>query len=77
VCSFLLGVISVPMAAGAQGPRRQAPVEVTTPKAPAPILADGTQLLGYELHITNFDSHPLQLLSKYFRAWWPRARLRR
>ena len=61
--SFLLGAVALPTGLGAQASQRQALVEVSTPKAPTPIIADGKWLLGYELHVTNFDSRPLQLRS--------------
>ena len=61
--SFLLGAIALPTGLGAQASQRQAPVEVSIPKAPTQVMADGKRLLGYELHVTNFDSHPLQLRS--------------
>lgn len=34
--------------------QRPARVEVSTPKAPIPVLADGKLVLVYELHVTNF-----------------------
>jgi murein DD-endopeptidase MepM/ murein hydrolase activator NlpD len=40
----------------AQAPQRQAPVEVTIPKAPTPVLADGHWVLVYELHLTNLSA---------------------
>src|SRR5438045_1938056 len=43
--------------------QRQAPVEVTVPKAPIPVLGAGKRLLVYEVHITNFGSRPLTLRS--------------
>lgn len=60
---LVLGALTVPRVLGAQASLRQARVEVTTPKAPTPVLADGKRLLGYELHVTNFDPHPLKLRS--------------
>lgn len=53
----------IPTALAAQAVQRQAPVEVTTPKPPTPVMADGKKLLGYELHVTNFGARPLALKS--------------
>jgi murein DD-endopeptidase len=39
---------------GAQLSPRPPRVEITTPKSPAPVLADGKRVLVYELHVTNF-----------------------
>lgn len=44
-------------------PPRQAPVEVTVPKPPSPVIADGQLVLVYELHVTNFGARPLVLRS--------------
>lgn len=49
--------------AHAQSPQRQAPVEVTIPKSPTPLNADGHRLLVYELHVTNFGAQSLALQS--------------
>jgi hypothetical protein len=59
----LLGAAATPTALVAQVAQRQAPVEITTPKPPTPIMADGKRLLGYELHVTNFGARPLALRS--------------
>jgi len=59
----LLGALALPAGLLAQAYQRQARVEVSTPKPPIPVLADGKRLLGYELHVTNFDPHTLQLRS--------------
>ena len=59
--SVLLGALVLPPSLLAQATQRQARFEVTTPKPPTPVRADGKTLLGYELHVTNFDPHPLQL----------------
>jgi len=40
---------------------RPSRVEVTTPKPPTPVRADGKRVLAYELHITNFGATPLVL----------------
>jgi len=61
--SLLLGILALPSSLGAQASQRQARVEVSIPKSPSPVLADGKRLLAYELHVTNFDPHPLQLRS--------------
>ncbi|MFM9937096.1 MAG: M23 family metallopeptidase [Novosphingobium sp.] len=37
------------------------PVNVTVPKPPAPVLADGRTRLVYELHVTNFYSGPVEI----------------
>ncbi|MGE5100563.1 MAG: hypothetical protein ACM3SX_11305, partial [Deltaproteobacteria bacterium] len=59
----LLTAALIPTALAAQAVQRQAPVEVTTPKPPTPVMADGKKLLGYELHVTNFGARPLALKS--------------
>jgi peptidase M23-like protein len=59
----LLTAALIPPALAAQAVQRQAPVEVTTPKPPTPVMADGKNMLGYELHVTNFGSRPLALKS--------------
>jgi murein DD-endopeptidase len=61
--SFVFGAAAVPTSLAAQVQPRQARVEVSIPKSPAPVMADGKRLLGYELHVTNFDPHPLHLRS--------------
>jgi len=61
--SFLIAAVGLATSLGAQAPQRPAPVEVSIPKAPTPVMADGKRLLGYELHVTNFDERPLQLRS--------------
>lgn len=61
--SFLIAAVALAPSLGAQAPQRQAPVEVSIPKAPTPVMADGKRILGYELHVTNFGSRPLQLRS--------------
>jgi len=61
--SFLISAATLTPPLGAQSSQRQAAVEVSILKAPTPVMADGKRLLGYELHVTNFDSHPLQLRS--------------
>lgn len=40
---------------------RPSPVEISTPKAPAAVPAEGKRLLVYELHITNLGLAPLRL----------------
>ena len=49
--------------AHAQSQQRQAPVEVTIPKPPTPLIAKGQRLLVYELHVTNFGAQSLVLQS--------------
>src|SRR5438105_982974 len=43
--------------------QRQAPVEVITPKPPAPVMTGGRRVLVYELHVTNFGAQSLALQS--------------
>jgi murein DD-endopeptidase len=52
--SFLLLSLTSAVPASGQISRRPARVEVVIPKAPLPVLADGKQVLVYELHVTNF-----------------------
>jgi hypothetical protein len=40
---------------------RQTRVEITTPKNPTPVVSNGSRVLVYELHVTNFDTRPLVL----------------
>jgi murein DD-endopeptidase len=47
----------------AQAAERQAPVEVTVPKAPEPVVGAGSRLLVYEMHVTNFGARPMTLRS--------------
>jgi Peptidase family M23 len=42
-------------------PPRQAPVEVTSPMPPLPVVTGGRRVLAYELHVTNFGQTPLTL----------------
>lgn len=46
-----------------QSAQRQAPVEVTIPKPPTPVMAGGRRVLVYELHVTNFGAQALALQS--------------
>jgi murein DD-endopeptidase len=52
-----LALVSHPAAAQLSG--RQARVEVVSPKAPQPVVADGQRVLAYELHVTNLGAGPL------------------
>jgi peptidase M23-like protein len=45
----------------AQSSARPSPVEVVTPKPPAPVIIEGKRVLVYELHITNFGPSSLTL----------------
>jgi hypothetical protein len=45
--------------AAAQLARRQARVDITTPKAPESVVVDGHRVLVYELHVTNLGRGPL------------------
>ncbi|HEY2067815.1 MAG TPA: M23 family metallopeptidase [Gemmatimonadaceae bacterium] len=60
-----LGVAAIILASSAQGQsyQRQAPVEVTLPKPPTPVVVSGTTTLVYELHVTNFGQGPMALRS--------------
>ncbi len=47
--------------ARAQEPPPNAPVEIRIPLAPIPVNANGQTILGYELHITNFQARDITL----------------
>lgn len=49
-----------PIGLVAQSSARPTPVEVSIPKPPTPVDADGRRLLVYELHVTNLGSAPLE-----------------
>jgi hypothetical protein len=56
-------VLSVVVAtpAASQGAPRQTPVAIVVPKNPTPVVANGSRVLVYELHVTNFGTRPLVL----------------
>jgi hypothetical protein len=58
---MLVALIALPSIAEAAVSDRPSPVEVVNPIAPRPVIADGKQILAYELHITNFGKTPLVL----------------
>ena len=53
---LLFGVSTIVAQVGAN-----APVEIRVPIAPTPVTAGGRTLLGYEIHITNFQARDLAL----------------
>jgi murein DD-endopeptidase MepM/ murein hydrolase activator NlpD len=55
--SGILG--AAPAVLRAQIAARPSAVEVVSPKAPTPVLADGRRVLAYEIHVTNFGKGPL------------------
>jgi hypothetical protein len=57
----LIALIALSAAADGAVSERPSPVEVVNPIAPQPVIADGKQVLAYELHITNFGKTPLVL----------------
>jgi len=57
--SVLIAATLSAHAAMAQLARRQARVEITTPKPPQVVIVDGHRVLVYELHVTNFGRGPL------------------
>jgi hypothetical protein len=57
--SVLIAATLSAHAAMAQLARRQARVEITTPKPPQAVMVDGHRVLVYELHVTNFGRGPL------------------
>jgi hypothetical protein len=56
----LLGVLP-PICATAQAPSAF-PVDVSIPRAPQPVMADGRLRLPYELHLTNYSPRTVELL---------------
>jgi hypothetical protein len=57
----LVLAVLVTRPAVSQAVPRQTPVEITTPKNPTPVVANGSRVLVYELHVTNFGTRPLVL----------------
>ena len=57
----LIALLSLPAIVDAAVSERPSAVEVVNPIAPQPVIADGRQILAYELHITNFGKAPLVL----------------
>ena len=57
LCALFLPQLSLLSFARERGPR----VEIVCPFAPIPVAIDKTKVLVYELHITNFDTVPLNL----------------
>ena len=60
VAAALLVVLS-PLRAVAQAPSAF-PVDVSVPRAPQPVMADGRLRLLYELHLTNYSPRTVELL---------------
>jgi hypothetical protein len=54
IACLLLCFMGSSVRADAQLSPRPPRVEITNPKPPAPVLADGKRVLVYELHVTNF-----------------------
>ncbi|HEX9457860.1 MAG TPA: hypothetical protein VGA84_01880 [Thermoanaerobaculia bacterium] len=57
----LIALLSLPAIVVAAVSERPSAVEVVNPIAPQPVIADGREILAYELHITNFGKAPLVL----------------
>lgn len=56
-----IAIVLTMRSAGAQEPPPNAPVEVRIPIAPLPVHANGQTILGYELHVTNFQARDITL----------------
>jgi len=63
LCLVLLYSPFAATAIRAQSVERQAPVEVTIPEPPAPVMGGGKRLFVYEVHVTNFGARPMTLQS--------------